>query len=375
MNEDKVWELFSDNWVFKLYSIKRFHWTVIVFVLSASPIIIGAIGSLFANAFLTYVANVTPYLYMIGFAVSLVSFKWFTSKISRVLTALCPAFMLEEQEYIRVVRKWADSIANRNWTMILVGLIIAALNLNETIAIWVAPQPPMTLEPWTNSHARLFFAAFYGFVHVVITPFLLGSGAVGLLGTMLLIGDLLKRPLRLAYYRRLETVVGFAAWLVMWALIALASVSFFARPFVAFRVDILALDISGSFQSILASVLAICLGSIPIMQVRNAVLEAKERELARWEHLRDHLYAELSTHAEYEVLGKADVVDQLTLSDAEFLDEQKLKGRYGTLEMVDKLIKQIEGIPNVPISWPSIAQMLLGALVSIGSSIVSEWLT
>ena len=368
MDKEEIWKSFSGNWVFKLYSKlhSKIHLgdipTAILF--SLSPCLVGLLFSLgwaiFSRDYTvvsTYLFNLSPWLHVIGFALALISFGWFRHKLAYVLIHLFEAFKTSKEEYRKIIDKWANCIANRNWIMVVVGIGLFAIpNFFETQAIWTSSQPPIVLEPWTGSSARFFFAVVYGVMHVVIVPFLLGSGTVGLIGTWLLLGDLLKQPLKLAYYRRTEAVIELATWLLMWTLIGLASVLLFGRSIVIYRANIRVLDISGAIQSIVALILAIVVGPLPLIQVRNAIAEAKRSELAHLEGLYERTYSELVS-----CLGKG-------------RRGSKVQSLYERLETIEILIKKVESVPTLPIRWPSIARVSFGALLSIGSPIIREWL-
>lgn len=365
MEKKEIWDSFSGNWVFKLYSEIRLPYTVTAILLSISLWLDGLFVSLHWAVFSrnytvvsTYLFNLSPLLHVIGFSLALISFGWFTQKLTYVLIHLFEALEISREKYTEITSKWANRIANRNWMMVVVGMLLFAIpNFFETKAIWTSSQPPIFLEPWTSGSARSFFAVVYGVMHVVIVPFLLGSGTVGLIGTMLLLDDLLKQPLKLAYYRRTEAVIELATLLFMWTLIGLASVLLFGRSIVIYRANIRELDISGAIQAIIALILAIVVGPLLLIRVRKAITEAKRSYLAHLEGLYERTYSELVS-----CLGK------------ERRSSKVVQNLHEILEIIEMLIKKVESIPTLPIRWPSIARVSFGALLSIGSPIIREWL-
>ncbi len=371
MNEALVWSYFSRNWVFKLYSKNRSHYVLIAIAISVVPWIIGVIGSLLSRALITYIINWSPYLNTLGFLAAMIAFGWYANKICYVINNLFPAFHIEENEYKEIIRKWADRIANKNWLFALISLPLVIINVNDVIAIWSSATPPIILEPWVSSHASLFFAIFYGLLHAVITPFLLGSGILGLIGTMLIIGNILSHPLNLAYYRRTEVLVELVTWLVMWTLIGLASVLIFGRPIVIFKANIAALELSGIIQSTILSLLTLAIGAIPLVQIMNSVSQAKRIELSRLEHLYDQVYSKIVHHVEepdkifYRVPPVPPRKDQVTESAG-------LANLYEEFETVEGLIKKVESIPNLPIKWNSILRVVFGVVLSASSSFLKS---
>ena len=271
--------------------------------------------------------------------------------------------------YSKVVEDRANQIANNIWVFILVSLLFAVFNGRDVIAIWTSSTPSLALAGWTVGHARIYFEFLYFLLHGVITSFFLGSGVVGLVGTLLILQDIFRRPLRLDYYRRTEIVIEFVTWLIMWTLVGLSSVLVFGRPILFQRVNIPALFNSGIVQSILGSSLVIALGFLPFLLVIHAISKAKNSELLRLEdvscQVRELLVKKLCSRSKYRASSQEGAVDQ---------DSCQLKELQEEYEAITNMIKQIKEIPNLPIEWGSILRVVVGAIISLGSSVTKDWM-
>jgi len=369
ITEASVSDLFKANWVFKLYDRdrERPHYVVLALLVSVVPLLIGLIFSLFWNATMTYITNGSLWLNTLAFSLAFIAFGWFTRKLPAVLVTLSEVLDIDDKAYKAIVVKWADRLANKNWIMLLFGFLpLAVLNLFETIEFWRSPDPPILLAPWIFSEASLFFGVFYGFMHVLLVPLLLGSGAVGMLGVLCLLFDLFQKPLKWECYRRTNDVIELAAWLMMWALVGLASVLLFGRSFIITPIDVRFVRTNALIQSVLATLIVLGIGSLPLVLVSNAITKAKNRELNRLEdcrqQVREKLMESLESSTEQPEKSKGtETMEFRILSDK--------------LAWIDKEIQQIESIPALPVRWPSIARVSFSALLSMGSPIVRDWWT
>lgn len=373
MTKEKVWALFSRNWVFALYSASPWNYVITALVVSIIPWLIGAIGSIFAGAFLTFlnpIESPSAYLHIIGFSVGLIAFGWFINTFTDVLIQLSEAFDISPDKYEWIIRKYADFFANRNWLMAAVGFIFFSIsNFRETLAIWNLSQKATLLEPWVTSPDSTFFGVYYGFLHVILVPFILGSGVVGLIGFVAIFYEIFKQPLILTYYRRTESVINLTAGLVMLTLIALSVVLLFGRPLELDPNNILNINISsaGIIQSIIATFLVLLVGSIPLLIIRATISEAKRKSIARWERLDEILSNRLVNNYEH--------VDKMEPSESSMdLPEDPVINRLSNdLDVIRNQIRYVELIPSLPIQWPSIAKVSISALLSISAPLIQDW--
>ena len=303
---------------------------------------------------LLYISNITLYLNLAGIALAFIAFGWFTQKLPTLLVLLADLFEANSQSYEDVLEKWAK-VANRNWVMILIGVAIACLNLVETIQYWTSSNPPSLLEPWVNSEASIFFACIYGFLHVLVVPFILGSGILGMYGVVFLFRDLFKIPIELIYYRRTESVISLTGWLLMWALIGLASMLFFGRSLFLFPIDLPWLWVSTLLQSVPATMLVLAVGSAPLIVVGNAIETAKSKERKYLERNYQETYKKFLACLESK------------------RQKAQLQSHSEKLKILEERIHWINSIPTLPIRWPSMARISFGAVLSVFSPFIQDW--
>lgn len=359
IKETRILEIFSPNWVFKLFSWKRFHYIILSLMVSVVPVLIGLILSLFWRASLIYITNLSLWLNTFAIFLAFTAFGWFTHKLPDILVPLSEIFDIDVNEYEGIIDNWAKGFANRNWLMPIFGLFFAIPNFREIGEIWRSLNPPILLEPWVNSFASSFFRFFYGFIHGILVPLILGSGLVGMIGVVGLLFSLFRKPLKLAYYRRTGIVIELTSWLMMWALIGMASILLFGRSLFVMPVDIPFLKISALIQSIPATLIILIIGSLPLILISNAVVKAKRIELNRLEISYGLTYTRF--------------MEYLEKSQGEGKQSKRLKNLSDELEIISKQIKQIEDIPALPIQWPSLTRVSLSALFSIGSPLIKDW--
>ena len=295
------------------------------------------------------------------------SFAWFSHKLPRVLIAVSGVFEASEDGYLEVIRFWADRIANKNYLIVLLTIPIAVLNLLETIAMWRSPQPPILLDSWINSSTPVVFGVIYGYMHTLIVPFFLASGIIGLIGAMYLLGDILKIPLKLSFFRRLSAITEMISWLILWALIGLASIVLLGRPLVLNRIEVQTILVSGIAQSVLGLVIFLTIGSRPFMQVHSAVSKAKLKKMDQLEQLHEQISNELLS-----VINSAMVIPKSSEEDitVDRIAQQDAKTQvlYKRLDVINALIAQTKNIPDLPVSVPGIVRISFGVLLYVGSA-------
>jgi hypothetical protein len=178
----------------------------------------------------------------------------------------------------------------------------------------------------------------------------------------------------LAYYRRTEAVIAFITWLVMWTLIGLASVVIFSRPLVFQTVEIPELYTSGTIQSMIGSFLIIAIGVLPVVQVVNAIVKAKRKELSHLEALYDQIYTRLAEKIGDNRPNLSSKPPASSEHDKD-LDNSEIANLNTQFETIKKLITQVEDIPNLPIQFGSVLRIVFGAGVSLGSSLIKDALS
>ena len=352
--KDFVVEGFKTNWVFQLYAIRKIHHWIFAVAAAGAIFLVGGLLSALLGVFPVYVSNWTLYLNLIGIALAFIAFGWFTDRLPKLLSLLADLFESNKSEYRDKITEWGK-FANKNWRMVVIGAGIAAFYLVDTVKYWKSPNPPILLVPWVESEASTFFAIFYGFLHVIVVPFILGSGIYGMYGVVRMLGGIFNIPIDLVYYRRAEDVVRLTGWLLMWGLIGWSSIVIFGRPLIFLPVDIPWIKTSGLFLSVIATLFLLVIGSGPLMVVGNAIETAKSKERKNLERKYQEIYKKFSA------------------SVTEDQDEEQ-KYLWEKLRILDERIKWIDGIPAIPIRWPSILRISFGVMVSVFSPFAQDWL-
>lgn len=376
-NEETVWSLFGGNWVFRLFKGHKDRYVRFSLLITFLFLAAGAVLSLLAGALRLYITNVTPYLNALALFLIFVAFGWYSNRLTEMLITLSDAFAVPQSEYTAVVKTWADRIANKNWLLALFGLPLAIANLMETVAYWNSRTPPPMLEPWITSASSQFFEVLYGFVHVIVAPFLLGSGIGGLVGTILLLHALLKLPLKLANYQRLSSINGLTATLVMLTLIALAGVSLFGRPIAFFRADIELSNINAILQSLIFILLALAVGAIPLLRVNNAINKAKRLAVENWQNLHNQISLLIVTYFQARYAGAAlpqDIYGQeASPDDLPPRDQVDIEALLMEQRAIEAQLNYIKNLSTFPVDWGSIFKVGIGVVLSLFSGLVQEY--
>jgi hypothetical protein len=384
---EDVWAAFEENWVFRIYAGKRpgylrvdkrdpkwldelLRWIWSSYIRTAIFItllvwLVGAAGALLSGALDIFLTTLPGYLNAFGILLALVAFGWFIEKLSDVLVRLASAVDVDQEGFNAIVELWADHVASNIPLMLLFSFPFAVSNFVEARAIWTASLPPAQLAPWVVDPASSYFYGYYLFLHAIVVPFILGSGAAGLYGVVRLLKDLLQQPVKLASHNDLGVVIEFTAWLIMWVLIALASILLFGRSIVINRVDIPVSDLSGIGQAIIATLFILALGSFPIRWVHGAISRAKRVEANYWLDHKHRTLEQLKAHFEVSL-------EQSGGGGSAWQEELALLS--ARLEAIGARIQDVESIPTVPIRWPSIARVSLGSILALAAPLFQDWL-
>jgi hypothetical protein len=292
MTPRQVREWLAPNWVFRL-----FGWANPVLVVVGIPTIIFLISSIIAmllSVFPLFVRNVMAYPIGIGFG--LAAYGWYVDRFPRTIASVSTAFECAPGECERVVRKWGKWLINRNWLMAAVGALMGASMLPNLLNLWSSPNRAWWGQAWVQSDYQRgfpFFALYYGFTDSVLGGFLYGSGAVGLLGTVLALNELLQTPLKLSHSRKLMDICSLGLWLAVWTLVAFT----FILPYKLLSTT--PFSETGDWSSIgqatlaLAAVdlaaLALAFG-VPIVAVRRSIINAKSAQMESLLAMKDSIY-------------------------------------------------------------------------------------
>ena len=353
MYEEKIRSAFSRNWVFWLYGQRGLPWYLIIAIIALLPLIIGAslaaLLGVFRLYFFSFLAHSGPML----IALSLVAYYWFYVNFPRELDRLIPAVDIDDTEAMRVVTKWANRVANRIGIMIVAGIPIAFVGLIDTVSLWQTPTRMWLGTPWVASSRPLFFALVYAFYYVLAMGFLLGSGVAGIIGTGLIIGDLLHRPLKLDYSRRLQAVTDLSIGVGSWAFVAFAIVliaSSFVKPLSDPKVVF-----SSVLLSCIASVALLVAFLSPLLAAHNAIVKAKKTRLAACEERLSQLSEQIETALSTGIAGFGDETHVYLENLEAFCKERSL---------IIQQVSEIESISDWPITLVNTLRFTLTALVT-----------
>ncbi len=356
ITEERIRECFSGNWVFILYRQKRL--LLLAAIVPAAIIGLGALGAALLGVFADFSGNMLAYSGQLLVGAGFVAYYWFASNLPRILVAMYPAF--EEMypgQFIAIVQKWANWVANYPWVILLfvVGFVIT--NFSDVLTLWNNPDPEWVGQPWVLSPQSVFFAIYYGFHSVVVGSFMLGSGAAGILGSILLFREILTLPVRLDYYRRLRYVSELSVGISAWTLVSFSGIiigSFIIKPNTTSELQIVSI-----FQSLLVSLALLTILVTPIILARQAIIRAKRQRIETYEN---HLY---------QLAGR---IDNVIARFSTVVNAEEQKHNQDTLDTLrnerDILRQQIKDIEDIP-AWPISVGGLLQILAAIGVPPVS----
>lgn len=368
MNEQHIRAYFAPNWVFRLYTLRRIPYPVIVVGVPALVFAVGAVGALLFGVLPLFLAN--PLAYPVGLGFALAAYGWFAKEFPPLLVDLFPLLNTTPEQYGGIIKRWTDRIANRLWVMIVFSLPLALLSLQRIMALWSTPELNWIGSAWVASDQARFFQLYYIVYDAIIASFLLGSGAAGILGCAILLYELLNLPLKLAYYRGLRLIGNFSITLAGWAFIAFV---FVGLAQVLIGPELFSADLASSTTlptiatSLIASAALLTAFFTPVYFAHRAIVHAKYQQLAGLEQAQHNSYHEIE-----------EITAQITSATAEHsarpqTDDlyQQLDRHHAQLETTAKLIAEIEAIPEWPLTWRGAIQLIGTAVLPLLSSLVT----
>jgi hypothetical protein len=362
MTDAAIRALFHRNWVFILFEQKRIPYGVIAIGI---PLLLWGTAALIAamlGVFPLFAENLLAYTGPIAILVAFLAYGWFVHEAARVLAHAYEAFDVTEETYLATIKKWADRFGNSYGLLAIAALFLCVLNINDLIHLWQQPNENWIGVPWVTGEQPLFFQLYYGFYGTVVSGFVYGSGAIGVIGYTLLVEDILRMPLKLEYFRRLIVISNLSLGIAGWAILALA----LAMVGAVIVTPDAPIEFVGSMgvQAIIASLGLIRVLLVPLLNARTAIIRAKANRLREYEWNLYRLSGEID--------GKATrYLDQLMSSDDQ--TDTIHVGAFG--DQLDKLrrerdairadIVNLEQIPAWTISVIGAVQLIATALSPI----------
>ncbi|MBX3081496.1 MAG: hypothetical protein KF716_07645 [Anaerolineae bacterium] len=337
VTEAEIRRLVRYNWVFYLYDHRRWRWFAL-FVLPPLLVVIGAVISGVLGEFDTFIRNPLAYTGALGLLTALCAYLWLAHTLPRVLVDLYPAFdgdpVRHKENYLNIIKKRAALVNNVPFLMVVggvIGLLFLIILINQYNS---AGQGDWLGASWVESDHRLFFALYQGVFSVIGSGFLLGTGLIGLIGTIWLIQGIFILPVRLEYYRRIGAVSDVSIGITFWTLLAFIAVilSVSISPNAAQDIGARVL------LSVLASGALVSIISLPILFAHDAIIREKKMRIGYYE---EYCHT-LSTKIQDAAANKPEEVEDLRKSRAQLISE----------------MEEIEKIPEWPVSILRAVQLI-----------------
>lgn len=368
MNEQHIRVYFAPNWVFRLYALKRIPYPAFVFGVPAAIWAAGALVALLLGVLPTFLTN--PLAYPVGLGFALAAYGWFAKVFPPLLADLFPLLDTTAEQYGRLIKRWADRIANRLWVMVAFSVPLAILSLVRITTFWNSPGLSWIGSPWVTSEQARFFQVYYIIYDTLIGSFLLGSGAAGIAGCAILLYELLNLRLKLAYYRGLRIIGNFSIALAGWAFVAFVFVGI-AEVLIA--PDLFSTDPTSRaalptiVTSLIASAALLTAFFTPVYFAHRAIVHAKYQQLAGLEQTQHKSYNEIAI-----------ITTQITAAPGEHNAPspesdlyKQLAEHHAQLETTAKLMTEIEAVPEWPLTWRGAVQLIGTAALPLLSSLAS----
>ncbi len=377
MNEQTIRDYFSKNWVFWL--LRRLPPLAVVLGIPLAIFAIGAaIAALTRNLYL-FGCNLLAYPF--GLVVALAAYTWFAIYFPKYLERIYPAFESSQEEFSAKIKKWADLIANRFWVIGLGSVVIAFLNYLNLDTLWRAPI--WLGDVWATSSDPLFFKSYYAFIDIIAGGFVLGSGAVGIIGVMVLLYDLLTLRLKLSHIRILRAIASLSIGLSFWALLAFAFVgpirAVSAPNILCVAPPVLKIDsaiVLANFSvSIIASIVVVCCLLLPVYFAHRAIIRDKNFQISNLLEIQSELFTKADRLS---ALYKSALADEEHHAKKKGVHKQaqdlnqELQQTYENITGVKKMIEEVESVPEWPITAGGVREIISAAIVpTLGNLIIS----
>jgi len=367
MDENVVRGYFSKNWVFWL--LRRLPPIGVVLGIPLIIFIIGGIIAAVRGSFHLFACNLLAY--PVGLAIALGAYTWFAIYFPKYLEQIFPAFEASSEEFGKKIKKWADQVANRFWVIGTASIVVAILNYINLGTLW---QPKIWIgDVWVTSPDPVFFKSYYAFIDILAGGFVLGSGAVGILGVMLLLKDLLTLQLKLSHVRTLRALGNLSLGLSIWALLAFTFVgpirAISAPNILCTTPPVLKIDsaivLSNFSVSIIASIAVVCSLLLPVYFAHRAIVRDKNIQISNLLEIQNELFNQAHRLT---TLYRTALADEKLQSGNKSAQKQAqelnkdLQQIYENITSVKKMVDEVESIPEWPITSSKIKEVITVAI-------------
>ena len=377
MNENDIRDYFSKNWVFWL--VKHSHPVAIILGIPLLIFIIGIVISALIHKLDLFLCNLLAY--PLGLVVALAAYTWFAIYFPKYLEQIYPAFDASPEEFGKKIKKWADLFANRFWIIGLASLLIGFLNYLNLDALWY--KEIWLGDVWANSSAPTFFKIYYAFVDVIAGGFVLGSGAIGIIGVLFLLYDLLSLRIKLSHVRLLRAIVNLSIGLSFWSLLALAFVgpirAVSARNILCVSDWRTIIEVDSSIilsnlgTSILASIVVVCSLLLPVYFSHQSIIRDKNLRISNLLEIQAELFtkADCLSNLYKSALAREDLRARKKRERRRLNNlNEELQQTYENIANVNTMIEEVESVPEWPITASGVGGIIFAAISPTLSNLV-----
>jgi hypothetical protein len=392
MDENQIRSYFEPNWVFRLFKSVNFFLAVI-----GIPLLIFSIGAAVA----AIIGALDPFrcnllAYPAGPLMALAAYGWFAINFPKLIAKVYPAFDTTPEIFGSVIKMWADKLANPPIFFVLAGLVVALLNYQNLNQMW---ESKVWLgDVWaSNTQWGTFFKWYYGIIDVAIGGFLLGSGAIGILGSVIVVRDLMKLPLKLSHYRSLHAIGDLSIGLTVWALVGLALIGpirAISAPNVLCQANApITIDtgkiLSNLVVSIFSTIAVISGFGLPAYYAHQAIIRAKTQQIGRLQDTQNGIYNLVNDLTKKLTGTTSPTLKKIEKNDSQTEDEgntsdgkeeqyeqnlDELRRSYDRIAEINKMIEEVEAIPDWPITWQGVVKIIGAGIMPFATNLLTNLL-
>jgi hypothetical protein len=354
LSEWLIRQQFCNSWIFRLSNLKIEFIVSVAFTYWVGGLILAALSGDLTQ----YLSNILAYVGPFWLALALLAFRWFSIQLPRTIATLYPAFEISPAEMCRVLLGASRYV----YDMVIFGVSFAFILffLRDLPNVWHESSQVEFISLWyqrRSSFLTLYFVSYQTF----ILAFIMGSGVTGVMASIKIFLSLLRYPLKLSYYRRLNDITTLNVGVGLWITLTFAQLMI-----------VVGFIRSGEPIPIALSILAfICLALTifaPLLPLHDTIQEAKDRQIRVYEDLSHGLSRLIEEH--YEQLPGL-LTDNIDKSKIE-----EYRSELGLLQTskkdVESLVAEIENIPAWPIQWVNVVRIVIAGLSLPIASSISE---